>query len=132
MTSEGELYVDETCRDEFKKYLDEEFGENSWELDGSNYSNYYDLTEIPTNISVPITDTYRRFIGRADIINSFEVEENDLGRFINVMPLKIQIFKFKENERICLQCSDRHEETLHNEKGCIVCGCGCRIINTNK
>ena len=125
--------MDETCRDEFKKYLDEAFGENNWKLDGNNYSDY-NLSTIPKNISVPIIDSNQEnFLGRADIVNSFEIEEDVMTgiRYGVAVPFKIQIYKIKINDKICMQCSatKSHQKTLHNKKGCIVFGCGCKVAN---
>lgn len=136
MTSEGELYVDETCRDKFEDKLDKVFGKNKWKLEGSNHSDY-NLTTIPANISVAVMDENNEdYIGRADIVSKFELEEDVMTgiRYGVAVPFEIQIHKIKPNEKVCMQCSGMkmHAQTLHNENGCCVYGCGCRVVNVPK
>ena len=47
MSAEGELYVDEECRDAFKDKLDKWFGKDNWNLVGSDYGGIYSLSEMP-------------------------------------------------------------------------------------
>lgn len=131
MSSPIELYIDETCRDQFAYKLDEEFGKDKWRLFSTRY-NYYDLTQIPQVLYIPITDNENKPIGLAIIINTFDVEMDEFGnRFITTEPYKIEIQKVKETDKICLQCSPTpHSETLHSPKGCVVEGCGCRLVNS--
>jgi hypothetical protein len=128
---EGKLYIEENCKNEFKMHLNQVFGIDRWKLVGDKYKNYNSST-IPKNISVPIIDNNEKFIGRADIINDFEIKQNEQGyRYVVAVPFKIEIHKFKLNERVCMQCINTrmHEETLHNKEGCIVDGCECKIVN---
>jgi hypothetical protein len=54
MTAEGILYVDERCRDVFKKELDKIFGEDKWRLDGSNYGHIWNVALIPPELSIEV------------------------------------------------------------------------------
>ena len=133
MTSEGTLYIDEECRDEFRPHLDEEFGKNTWRLNGDGYSDY-SMVNMPKLIAVPIEhDETDEYLGLAIITNTFEIEEGwDGTRYGIAKPLKIQIFKITNDDKVCMQCIKLHSKTLHTKFGCCVPGCGCKVVDLEK
>lgn len=141
MSAPAELYIDETCRDQFSYLLDKEFGENNWRLYTTRY-NDYDLSQLPQVLYVPVLnekyddddeDDGYKFLGLAIITNLFNVEFDEFGnRFIEPEPYRIEIKKVSKDDKVCMQCTPtQHSQTLHSPKGCVVGNCGCRLVNTD-
>ena len=92
MTAEGELYVDEECRDAFKDKLDKWFGKDNWNLVGSEYSGYGSLSEMPDKMIVDVEDVDEgKPLGKVEIKNKFEIEEDMGGRYITCVPKSIKL-----------------------------------------
>ena len=97
MTAEGILYVDETCRDKFKKELNEAFGKGKWRLDGSQYSHIWTYEKIPPETNVDVLNKETDIvIGRMVIENKYKQAYDDIG---DIMYLKPYPFKIKILER---------------------------------
>ena len=93
MTAEGELYIDETCRDVFEKELNEAFGEGKWRLDGSKYNHIWDDTKMPPVVEADILSRETdKIIGVIVIENKYEQEYNDIedSMFLRPYPDKIR------------------------------------------
>lgn len=90
MTAEGELYINETCRDTFIVELNDMFGVDKWKLDGSPFSECYDIRNFPDKVEVDVLNEKDEIIGRVEIINNFLVEGDDFGRYIEIVPLEIK------------------------------------------
>jgi hypothetical protein len=93
MTADGELYVDETCRDAFTKELDEWFGKGKWRLYGGEYSNIWNLAELPSTIIVEVRNIDNNLIGKVEIINHFTIQEGMMGKFIECEPKSIKLIR---------------------------------------
>jgi hypothetical protein len=91
MSSGGELYVNETCRDEFADELDKLFGKDEWNLDASGFSDFWDMEQLPETITAPITNNDRKVIGEALITSEFSIVDGGYGRYIEANPTKIKI-----------------------------------------
>jgi len=132
MSAPAELYIDETCRDQFTYLLDKEFGKDTWKLFTTRY-NDFDLSQLPQTIYVPILGKDDTSIGLAIITNLFDVSFDEFGnRFIEPEPYIMEIKKVKKTDKVCMQCTPtQHSQTLHSPKGCVVENCGCRLVNTD-
>jgi len=93
MSADGELYLDEDCRDYFRDELDKAFGKDKWNIDAGDYSDCWDLGNFPKVAEVKIKDDETdKLIGTALITSRFEIEE-EAGRYIQPYPDKIEIKK---------------------------------------
>jgi hypothetical protein len=92
MTARGTLYIDENCRDVFKQELDKVFGEDNWNLDGSDYG-IWDMADFPIEAKVAVLDDDRKKIGEAVIISKPIIVDEGMGRYIDVEPIEIKITK---------------------------------------
>jgi hypothetical protein len=89
MTATGTLYIDETCRDEFKEQLDEWYGKDKWRLDGSEHGTW-DMANFPAVIEVKVYDDETdASIGLVQITSRFEVA-GDMERYVECYPDKIK------------------------------------------
>lgn len=135
MTAPAELYINEECRDAFQKELNEAFGEGRWKLYSTYYNNYM-LSQLPEKLYVPVWSDYddNKCLGMAIITNNFDIDEDVEGtRYVVIGPEKIEIFKVDEDDKVCMQCQPHfHYQTLHSPKGCIMPGCGCRVVNVTR
>jgi hypothetical protein len=102
MTADGILYIDENCRDKFKKELDEAFGKDKWRLDGSNYGYIWNLSEIPPEMEVDVLDNKTdEIIGHIIIENMYEKEYDTIRNcmYLDPYPYEINITKGKEGNK---------------------------------
>lgn len=132
MSAPSELYINETCRDEFTEILNKSFGEDKWILHTIRY-NELSLSQLPKYMYVPIFNE-KECLGMAIITNEFQIEYDDFGdRIIVPTPVKIEVCELKKTDKICMQCQpNMHSQTLHSPEGCIVYGCGCRLVNITR
>lgn len=94
MSSRGELYITEDCRDAFAPKLDKAFGKDEWYLDPSNYMNFWCESEIPTSIEVNVLNSEtEEIIGRVEIIGKQSIETEYGESYIVISPKKIKIIK---------------------------------------
>ena len=92
MTADGELYIDEDCRDTFEKELNDWFGKDMWELYGSAFSGCWDMAEFPKYVEVDVKDIETdETIGKVRIETEFEVEEGMEKRYIEAYPKAIKL-----------------------------------------
>lgn len=134
MSASSELYINEECRDEFRDIFDREFGFGMWRVFTSRYNNYQ-LSQLPKYLYVPILDYENdELLGMAIINNNFEIETDAFNeRYIMPVPHKLEIIKANIDDKICMQCQPNfHSQTLHSPEGCIVEGCGCRLVNVTR
>jgi len=92
MTAEGILYVDETCRDKFKKQLDKEFGKDKWKLDGSPYGYIWNTAQMPPELAVDVLDDETdKVIGHIIIENKYEKEYDGMQDCMYLQPYPYKI-----------------------------------------
>lgn len=93
MTADGELYVDEQCRDAFAQKLDKWFGVNNWDLSGSEFWDLWDMRLMPNSIIVNVLDSRNRenILGKVKITNRFFVDDNGYGKYIECAPENIEL-----------------------------------------
>ena len=93
MSSDGELYINEDCRDAFQKELDKAFGRGKWALDAGQYSNYWDMSKFPEKAKVDVIDaeTREKNIGQVEITSKPYINGTYYGRLIEMEPKKIKI-----------------------------------------
>lgn len=92
MSSFGELFVDEDCRDEFSEEIDTIFPDIDWRLDGSNYIDCWSVEDLLNILEVDILDNDTDdIIGSAVIRVKFKL----VNRKIHAVPYKISIKKIK-------------------------------------
>lgn len=99
MSADGELYVNEDCRDAFEKELNKAFGKHKWHLSGSKFSDHWDMGSFPKKITVDVMGDVcnDEKIGVATIISKPYIEENAFGeRRVEMDPQKITIKKMKK------------------------------------
>jgi hypothetical protein len=101
MTARGQLFIEEECRDRFKVQLDREFGEEMWVLDGNEYAEVWDESDIPSVCEVPVWNCGDRefVIGYATIQVSFTIEGDGGGKHISVAPRSIKILKLERTKK---------------------------------
>lgn len=109
MTADGELFIDEDCRDFFQKELDKAFGKGKWRLDGGKFSDVWDTSELPKVCEVPIVDEDAdwdengdwKVIGTAFITLKFGIVGNPNGgeKYIEAEPKSIKITKVKHGTK---------------------------------
>jgi len=97
MTADGELYIDEECRDVFEKELDEWYGKDNWRLNGNNFSDCWDMRLFPEKVEVEVLSETeedkngeRKIIGKVEITNEFFVVGDDYGRDVGIQPKAIK------------------------------------------
>ena len=54
MSADGELYIDEQCRDMFMDILNKTFGEEKWKFNVIPFMGIYNMAEFPTIVEVDI------------------------------------------------------------------------------
>jgi hypothetical protein len=93
MSADGELYVNERCRDTFATELDEWFGKDNWMLDVSNYMDIWDLRTLGDTMRVIVKDdeTGDKILGEVEITNRFFIEDGMEGKYIEVEPESIKL-----------------------------------------
>jgi len=99
MTAEGELYVDEECRDIFEKQLNKEFGKDKWRLDGTPYGYIWNRTQMPPEIAVDVLDIDTdEILGSVVITNKYSQEYDDMQdcMYLNPTPSKLKVTFKKE------------------------------------
>lgn len=98
MTAEGELYINETCRDAFMEELDNAFGKDRWRLDGSEHQ-VWNMSEFPkvTKAKVYLDDSNEDVvIGVATIYSKFDIEDGCGGKYIECYPDRIEIEVYED------------------------------------
>ena len=87
MSSDGELYIQETCRDVFWEQLNEQFGEGNWRLDARGFYDFWDLSQFPSVVEIPVLDNETdKVLGIAKIVSKPEIKDDGYGRYIDVEP----------------------------------------------
>jgi len=90
ISSRGELYIDEECRDYFEVDLNDYYGMGNWKLDGSPFCNDYDISNFPDVVEVDVLDSEtNELIGKVKIRSEFYVE-GDIEKYIEIRPLAIE------------------------------------------
>jgi len=92
MSADGELYVNETCRDEFGEELDNWFGKGEWELNVSPFMDCWDMAQFPAVIEVEVIDEDNNKIGKVEITNEFVIE-GGYERYIECYPKSIKLLE---------------------------------------
>ena len=96
MSADGELYVGETCRDYFADKIDKVFGKNKWKFDVSKFYDAWDMNIFPLKVGIDVMDIEGDyFIGKA-VVDSIAIVVEDYERYIELMPKRIKITKFKK------------------------------------
>ena len=91
MTAEGELYLDEDCRDFFSEELNKIFGD-CWRINANDFCNCWDLSQIPRFCEVKIVNCEtNKLLGIIEIENEFDIEDWDYGRFIIPTPKSFKL-----------------------------------------
>ena len=94
MSADGELYVNETCRDTFTSELDEWFGTDKWVLDVHQYYDIWDLRTLPDKMTINVRDEETdKVLGKVEITNHFFIEEGCDGKYIEVEPESIRLLE---------------------------------------
>jgi hypothetical protein len=104
MTADGELYIDETCRDTFEQELDGWFGKDKWRLSGSSFGDCWDMSDFPKFVEADIYDDNEnedddKPIGKVEIESDFYVEEGIGGRYVECEPKSIKLLWIKDELR---------------------------------
>jgi hypothetical protein len=86
MTAKGTLYADEDCRDKFEDMLNSKFGKNKWYLDGEKWGDIWDLSQLPGEMEIPITNDDGDLIAYLVVTNKFEIEIDMEGRYVEPYP----------------------------------------------
>lgn len=102
MSANGELYINETCKDMFENDLDKFFGVCEWELDVSDFSDFWEMSNFPEKVTIDVLDKDEpEFkIGEATITSKPYVEDNGYGRTVEVEPKSIKIRKLEKPVRV--------------------------------
>lgn len=94
MSSDGELYVGEQCRDMFADKLDKVFGKGKWSFDVGPFMSMWNMAEFPTTVEVNILEDDNDFvIGQAVITSVPSIEESMESRYTELTPQGIVIYK---------------------------------------
>lgn len=112
MTAKGELYIGEDCRDAFEKDLDEWFGKDKWKINGSDFSDCWDMEQFPEVAVVDVVDYNRNKIGKVEITSHFYVEDDGYGRSVGCEPKSIKLLE--TNDKLKQIFIER--ENLKNEQ----------------
>lgn len=101
MSSRGTLYIDEECRDTFQAKLDNWFGKDMWQLDGSPFSDYWDLANFPEVVEVNVKDMETdEIIGKVEITSEFDIWDNYGERYIETSPKSIKLLEIDKLRQI--------------------------------
>lgn len=88
MTATGELYASEDCRDFAEKELDKLFGKGKWALDGSDWSDVWNTSQLPKTMEIPIVDdeTHEEVLATLIVQNKFKIREDWGDRWVDTEP----------------------------------------------
>jgi hypothetical protein len=96
MTADGELYADEDWLDFAKCQLDKIFGEGNWRLDGSKWSDVWDLSQMDDVMEIPIlSDSNDERIGSLIAVNKWNIEDEGDGKYVMPEPKSFKVVKCK-------------------------------------
>ena len=100
MSAGGELYIGETCYDNFYDDFNKVFGKDTWRLDQGKFSDAWDMSVFPLKVNVNVLDKEEdKVLGVATITSEAVVEDDGYTRYIVLQPRSIEIVKVKKCQK---------------------------------
>jgi hypothetical protein len=69
------------------------FGKDNWRLDGSDFSECWDMEQFGEKVEVEVKDDNNEKIGKVRITSEFTIEDNGYGRCIVPEPKSIELIE---------------------------------------
>lgn len=99
MSADGELYVNENCKDFFGDEIDKVFGKDKWRMDVAPFMDSWNMSLFPKVVEVDIRDDHRhKKIGQVIITSKTILEEGEERPNITLEPYGIKIYKLVEGQ----------------------------------